>query len=154
MNGFVAQHRHGFGESKRSRSEAAFRAPSAVLALFLAALHLITALHFAIVPHGFCAGLGGFVHVHAASQAGTPSASQPRASGHSSLPLALADAAACEPEHCPLGFAGHGSVVVPAGGGLVEELTLSAVEPPAWLSRQTLAQARVLLSAPKTSPPV
>jgi hypothetical protein len=153
MNGFVAQHRHGFGESKRSRRPAAFRAPSAALALFLAALHLITLLHFAIVPHAFCAGLGGFVHVHAASQAGTPSAAQSQA-GSSSVPLAIADAAACEPEHCPLGFAGHSSLVAPAGGGLVEELTLSALEPPALLSRQTLTHAGVLLSAPKTSPPV
>ncbi len=37
-----------------------------LVACCLVLLQLLTALHFALVPHGFSAGLNGFVHEHAA----------------------------------------------------------------------------------------
>jgi hypothetical protein len=140
--------------SSRAGKRGLVRAAGAVIALFLAVLHLVTALHFSLVPHGYCAGLGGFVHLRgseaatARASAGTPN--QVRALDHAP---AVGDATCCEPEHCTFAFASN-SVLLPARRGVIEELTLTELQPRVLLGRQTAARAPVLLSAPKTSPPV
>jgi hypothetical protein len=123
----------------------------ALVALCLVLLQLATALHFALVPHGFSPGLSGFVHVHAAERAAQSRFAALERRG-SSAPELVSGGASCTAESCPIGFAGHHSVLLSAG-------TTSALLATATLPARTRtvsyvpARSRVLLSAPKTSPP-
>jgi hypothetical protein len=125
---------------------------SAVLAIVLVALHLVTALHFTLVQHKFCAESGGFVHLKASALMGARRTLDAPAARGTDANAVATETASCEAEHCPLGFAGN-SVVLAARDGVVETLTLVYVEPHPLLRRPAAEQARVLLSAPKTSPP-
>jgi hypothetical protein len=124
----------------------------ALVALCLVALQLVTALHFALVPHGFSAGLSGFVHVHAQPE-------RPSQSHFDRLPRALgalqwvSGGASCGGESCPIGFAGHHSVLL--AGNQASALLGVADAPSRARARHYFApRNRALLSAPKTSPPV
>ncbi|HEY5374887.1 MAG TPA: hypothetical protein VIK01_14490 [Polyangiaceae bacterium] len=122
-----------------------------LVACCLVLLQLVTALHFALVPHGFSAGLNGFVHVHAAF------AEQRSGAGHaehvaSQRPSLVSDAASCAPESCPIGFAGPHSLLLASAqaAGLLELAVTAQALPPA---RFAVPCGRALLNAPKTSPP-
>lgn len=125
----------------------------ALLALCLVALQLVTALHFALVPHSFSAGLNGFVHVHGVhAQPSQPDSRSARARRASAL---VASGASCSSEACPIGFAGHHALLLidrsPAdllAFGLERH---SERDPSVGFAT---ARNRVLLGAPKTSPPV
>jgi hypothetical protein len=127
-------------------------ASTALVALCLVALQLITALHFALVPHGFNAGLNGFVHVHAARAEHSAEAQLGRASRAQGAPAFVAGGVSCASDSCPIGFAGHHSVLL---GGSEASALLAVVLAPAPPPSNLLlaARKRVLLSAPKTSPP-
>jgi hypothetical protein len=125
---------------------------SALIALCLVALQLVTALHFALIPHGFSAGLSGFVHVHRA-RSGAAAAPEFGHEQRASKTLELvSDDASCVTESCPIGFAGHHSTLVessPATGRIALSITPErAPDAPYFVE-----PSRVLLSAPKTSPP-
>ena len=141
--------------SRHSRRAAHKPLPVRYAASFVAAclvlLQLVTALHFALIPHGFSAGLNGFVHVHSSVRAARSSAvrelqgSSPRASF-------VRGSATCAPESCPIGFAGAHSILV-ASSASSALLAGTSLVPRAPSARVTLTRSRVLLSAPKTSPP-
>jgi hypothetical protein len=113
---------------------------------------LVGALHFSLVRHSYSAALGGVVHLHAASFA--KSEPKPRApTSGSHAPSATNDTPSCSADLCaaanaPQSVAPHFDApdagVVAFGGARL----LSA---PQVVS---LASRRVLLGAPKTSPPV
>jgi hypothetical protein len=141
---------------RKSRSSHARRGVAAgdgvnLIACCLVLLQLLTALHFALVPHGFSAGLNGFVHVHAAL-------AEQRASGShaerfaSNRPALVSGAESCATESCPIGFAGPHSVLLAAAqaSGLLELAVVAQALPP---SRIAFRPSCVLLNAPKTSPP-
>jgi hypothetical protein len=124
---------------------------AALVALCLVALQLVTALHFALVPHAFSAGLSGFVHVHAQAER----ASQSRFEHAPRMPGQLqwvSGGASCASESCPIGFAGQHSLRL---GGDEAAALLSFATAPAFprAERHIAARVSVLLSAPKTSPP-
>ncbi len=135
------------------RSEAQNRAKKrdflAFFAWFLVALQLFTALHFALVPHAFGAGLTSFVHVHACAEQ-SRSACDSKPSATSSL---VQGAASCVADSCPIGFAGH-SVLELARFELGASLPVALPSSAPALFSYVPARARVLLAAPKTSPPV
>ena len=120
---------------------------ASLVAACLVLLQLATALHFALIPHGFSAELNGFVHVHSARGAAVRDL-------HSAPPGTsfVRGTASCEPESCPFGFAGAHSVLLAASAS--SAVLESSVELRAAPSaRVALTRNRVLLSAPKTSPP-
>jgi hypothetical protein len=123
----------------------------ALVALCLVLLQLATALHFALVPHGFSPGLSGFVHVHAAERAAHSRFAALERRG-ASAPQLVSGGASCTAESCPIGFAGYHLVLL--GAGATSALLTSATLPPRTRARSYVAaRNRVLLSAPKTSPP-
>lgn len=124
---------------------------ASVVALCLVLLQLVSALHFALVPHGFGAGLGGFVHLHRGRSA---RAEQPRRATElpSNRPTLVAGVAACAPDACPLGFSGPPSRPVPPSQ-LCSLIWLPAVSERVSRAHRACDRGRVLLSAPKTSPP-
>jgi hypothetical protein len=128
--------------------------PLASVALCLVLLQLVSALHFALVPHGFGPGLSGLVHLHRALAA---EPEQARASGATrrapNRPTLVSGVAACAPEACPLGFSGPLSRPVPPSQ-LCSLIWLPTVSE--RLSRGHIGAdgSRALLSAPKTSPPL
>jgi len=130
------------------------RSFESVVALCVVLLQLLGSLHFALIPHGFGAGLGGLVHLRS-TLAGAPeralagNATRPAPD----RPALVSRSASCEPEACPLGFAGQ----------LSRPVFASELSQLIWLpapSRQRPGQGivasrtRSLLSAPKTSPPL
>ncbi|MEI9939104.1 MAG: hypothetical protein WDO69_17940 [Pseudomonadota bacterium] len=127
--------------------------PFASVALCLVLLQLVSALHFALVPHGFGPGLSGLVHLHRAP----PSDAEPRASRATqrtpNRPTLVSGVAACAPDACPLGFSGPLSRPLPASQ-LCSLIWLPTVSE--RLSRDPIVanRSRALLSAPKTSPPL
>ncbi len=123
------------------------RAFPGLVALCLVALQLVTALHFALVPHGFNADGRGFVHVHRWLAAATESAPK-----RLSRPALVTSVASCSPDACPLGFAGPVSTVLasPALAGLIAPSFVTSSAAP---SLAPLPRKQVLLNAPKTSPP-
>ena len=137
--------------SRHSRS-AARKPPVRHGARFVAAclvlLQLITALHFALIPHGFSARLNGFVHVHSAERLRAVRDLRSAADGASWV----RGSASCAPESCPIGFAGAHSILfaASASSALLAAVALVQLAPSA---RVALTRNRVLLSAPKTSPP-
>jgi hypothetical protein len=124
----------------------------ALVALCLVLLQLVTALHFALVPHGFSAGLSGFVHVHAAAHAAQSRFAELE---HLRLPTPelVSGGASCASDSCPIGFAGHHSVLLTASATSALLVTAAQLAP-ARVGHYVPARSRVLLSAPKTSPPV
>ena len=125
------------------------RALPLLVACCLALLQLANALHFALVPHDFNAHLDGFVHVEAAPGAAAVTPPQ-----HPSKRAALVSGVlSCAPESCPVGFAGLLSACFAQAAlssliALPPALAITAREPAA------VGRNRVLLGAPKTSPPV
>jgi len=123
----------------------------ALVALCLVALQLVTALHFALVPHGFSAGLSGFVHVHAEASHAASRLELGRRT--SAAPELVNEGASCTSESCPIGFGGHHSALL--GGSQASALLAHLVaSAPALPSPYAASRSRALLSAPKTSPPV
>jgi hypothetical protein len=121
------------------------------VALCLVLLQLVNALHFALVPHGFGAGLGGLVHLHRAlagqgEHALTSGATQQTPD----RPTLVAGIAACAPEACPLGFSGPPSVPVPPSQ-LSALIWLPAISEYVSRNRVVADRSRALLR--KTSPP-
>jgi hypothetical protein len=129
----------------------------ALFALCLVALQLLMALHFALVPHGSSAGLGGFEHVRL--NAVRSPLDQERAQAELARKASSQSSefesgvSACAGDACPIGFAGQPSVL------------LAADVASAWLSFPRVAasvapsvpeapRSPVSLSARKTSPPV
>lgn len=129
----------------------AFQSLRAFLALLLTALQLMGALHFSLVRHGYSAALGGVVHVHASvARAETKPAAKVRGA---QAPTATGETPSCGTEQCSAANAPHS--VAP----LFESLQAGAVAFGAarLLSEHAAhaaAPSRVLLGAPKTSPPV
>lgn len=119
-----------------------------LVALGMVWLQLVTALHFALIPHGFNANLGAFEHVHAAPA----SAAAARQQLHGGVSSFVSGVASCAPESCPIGFAGPVSALFAraALSGLIALPVLVAVAP---RSSALLDRASVLRNAPKTSPP-
>ena len=113
-------------------------------------LHVVGALHFTLVRHGYSAALGGVVHVHALARA-EQKVQAKRASPQSTT--LTADTPACGAEVCPVANAPHGSAprieLLAAGTTDFGEARLLCKR--AACSTQS---QRVLRSAPKTSPPV
>ena len=134
---------------KQRRAPARYAA--SLVATCLVLLQLVTALHFALIPHRFSAGLNGFVHVHGAPAERAAVAPRTLQSASQSASL-VSERTSCVTESCPVGFAGAHSVLLAApGSGALLALT-SAVQAAA-AEGIALARSRVLLSAPKTSPP-
>jgi hypothetical protein len=130
----------------------AARYGASLVACCLVLLQLVTALHFALVPHGFSAGLQGFVHVHAALSEQRASTSHAERAPSSNRPALVSDAASCASESCPIGFAGPHSLLLAAAQGL-GLLELASIAPALAPSRFAVPRSRALLNAPKTSPP-
>ena len=129
------------------------RYAASFVAACLVLLQLVTTLHFALVPHGFSAGLNGFVHVHSALHDSRIGAVRDlNASSHSASSSWVRGSATCAPESCPVGFAGAHSLLFAASmcGALLAMVTVVQLAPAA---RFALSRSRILLSAPKTSPP-
>ena len=127
---------------------AATRALPSLVALCLVLLQFATALHFALIPHGFNASGSGFVHVHRWLAGQPASATQPAPN----RPKLVTGIPSCVAESCPIGFSGPPSVLLAPSelSGLIALPLVSALlESPS----ATPARGRVLLSAPKTSPP-
>jgi hypothetical protein len=125
------------------------RPAASFIATCLVLLQLVTALHFALIPHRFGAGLSGFVHAPQGCAAVAALRELPAAPRAASFQR---DRAHAEPESCPLGFAGaHSFSFAPsASGALLEGGAVASIAP--W-ARRALARSLVLLGAPKTSPP-
>ncbi len=123
----------------------AARALPGLLALGLVLLQLVTALHFALIPHALNAGLSGFEHVHRALESRATERAPDRPSLVTGVPT-------CAPDACPLGFSGPISVLFgrAAAAARVAVPVVSVNVPSAQLAR---CRNQLLLSAPKTSPP-
>ncbi|MEI9948412.1 MAG: hypothetical protein WDO74_05380 [Pseudomonadota bacterium] len=125
-----------------------------VVALCLVLLQLVSALHFALVPHRFGAGLSGFVHLHRVLAA-QPEQVQPSPATRRTpnRPTLVAAIAVCAPDACPLGFSGPASRPV-AASSLCSLLWLPTVREHISRDCSVRDRSRALLSAPKTSPPL
>ena len=127
---------------------------ASVVALCLVLLQLVNSLHFALVPHGFGAGLSGFVHLHRALTAESGRAFSSAATAPTtSHPTLAAEIAGCAPEACPFGFSGPPTRAVPPSE-LCSLIWLPALSESASHDRVFYDRSRALLSAPKTSPPL
>jgi len=119
-----------------------------MLGLLLIALQIVGALHFTLVRHGYSAALGGVVHVHASAAA---EKTRPKTAGPRTTAVA-SDVPACAAERCPDANAPHGSApqieLLAAGSIAFGQARLLAES--TGFSSESL---RVILSAPKTSPP-
>jgi len=135
-----------FRPSKQPRTRA-FRA---VLAWFLVALQLALSLHFALVPHRLGAELGGFGFVHVDGH-GLTETSKPSALPRGARAFVQGSASAAS-DPCSLGFAGLSTVLFarPALTCLLAREAHPSLAEPSAIS---FARCRLLLSAPKTSPP-
>ncbi|HKO47861.1 MAG TPA: hypothetical protein VJV79_09060 [Polyangiaceae bacterium] len=125
-----------------------------IVALCVVLLQLVNTLHFALVPHGFGAGLGGFVHLHRAltaepERASSSVAGQPAAN----RPTFVAGIATSASEACPLGFSDPPSRPVPPSQ-LSSLIWLPLATVHVSRAQIEIDRHRVLLSAPKTSPPL
>ena len=130
---------------------------ASLIALCVVVLQLVSALHFALVPHGFNAGRSGFVHLHRARVAAAERKLGGRVTGSApnrlDRPGLVAGTAACAPEACPLGFSGSPSTPV-AESALCSLIWLPNASSELWQPRIFVDRGRALLSAPKTSPPL
>ena len=117
----------------------------------MASLQLIGALHFSLVRHAYSAALGGVVHVHASTaHAETKPAIKRRGP---QAPTAMGDTPSCSADRCSAANVPHG--VAPEfestdAGAVAFGAARLLSERAAWAA----VSSRVLLGAPKTSPPV
>ena len=145
----------GFAKAGRARylwaSDAMTRLPGfssvrACVAWFVTLLQVVGALHFALVPHGYSAALGGVVHVHSVSASAVRRVAERG-------PALRAATATCISERCPVADAPQSS---PPCFDL--QATGSVEFGEARLLGERAARVpeslRLFLSAPKTSPPV
>jgi len=128
--------------------------PASAFALCLVLLQLVSALHFALIPHAFGAGSSGLVHLHRAFGAARAGGPQGRATEPpSDRPTLVSGIAPCAPDACPIGFSGPASTLVSACA-LSSLIWLPEVSELAASTRVVPDRVRALLSAPKTSPPL
>lgn len=122
----------------------------ALLALVVIALQVIGALHFTLVRHGYSAALGGVVHVHASARAEQRSRAKAVAARTTAV---TSDVPACAAELCPDANAPHDPAqrIESLFTGLIAFGGARLLSESAGASSESL---RVILSAPKTSPPV
>ncbi|HYQ40875.1 MAG TPA: hypothetical protein VER11_02880 [Polyangiaceae bacterium] len=124
-----------------------------VVALCLSLLQLVSTLHFALVPHGFGSDLSGLVHLRRAL---TTEQLGERANAATQLaperPSLVAGSASCDPEACPLGFCGQLAGLLEAGAHRLL-LWLPGCRELHLRANIVVTRRRVLLDAPKTSPP-
>jgi hypothetical protein len=124
-----------------------FKPLYAFVAVAVALLQLVGALHYSLVQHGYSAALGGVVHLHARA------AAKPRARVAQAVALVSAEAPSCGAELCSVASA-------PQSPALYFEAAVAGHVSfgEARLLGRALARSaearRVILSAPKTSPPV
>ncbi len=127
----------------------AFESLYAFVALAVALFQLVGALHFSLVQHGYSAALGGVVHLHALGRAEV----KPSARAVPGVAAVSAEAPACGAELCSVASA-------PQSPALYFEAAVAGhvAFGEARLLGRALARSaearRVILSAPKTSPPV
>ena len=127
------------------------RALPTLVAWLVTLLQVVGALHFALVPHTFSAALGGVVHVHSERHAQTNETGSRRVAQRA---VALvSDAASCSVDSCPLADAPAGSVL-PSASLATGWVSFGSVSLLGEHATRTAASRPVLLSAPKTSPPV
>ena len=136
------------------RADHRVRSLESVVALCVVLLQLLGSLHFALIPHGLGAGLGGLVHLRSKPAGAPERALASDATRPAPERLALVSlSASCEPEACPIGFSGQ----------LSRPVFASELSQLIWLpapSRQrtgtgiVVSRTQSLLSAPKTSPPL
>jgi hypothetical protein len=121
------------------------RALPGSVALGLVLLQLATALHFALIPHGFSSGLTAFEHVHRvlAQRATEPEPDRPSV---------VTGVPTCAPDACPIGFSGAASVLL-AHPAVTAHLALPLVAAHLASAPAPRCRAQLLLAAPKTSPP-
>ena len=135
------------------RAAHSVRLLASVVALCLVLLQLVNSLHFALVPHGFGAGLNGFVHLHRALTAEPARAlSSAATQSTANRPTLVAEIAACAPDACPFGFSGPPTRAVPPSE-LCSLIWLPALRECSSHDHTFYDRSRALLSAPKTSPP-
>jgi len=123
----------------------------ALLALSIALLQIIGALHFWLVPHAFSAALGGVVHVHAAPSSETRALSSGHATAGSGSSI-IAGAPGCSTDSCPFADAPAGTPLA-ENPGAAAEVSFGQPVLLAAASGSARPRARVLSNAPKTSPP-
>lgn len=121
----------------------------ACVAWFVTLLQVVGALHFALVPHGYSAALGGVVHLHAAPRAQAPAVESGLAEPG---PAVHADSASCLADRCPVADAPQSSpprfALLAAGNVSFGEVRLLGER-----STRVSDSLCLFLSAPKTSPP-
>jgi len=124
-----------------------------VVVLCLVLLQLLNALHFVLVPHRLGSGRSGLVHLRGAPTSKPSLVLASRATQPApDRPTAVAHHASCEPEACPLGFAGQLSRPVVASE--LSQLICFPEQNAHWDGERFVeSRTRALLSAPKTSPP-
>ncbi len=125
----------------------AFSSVRACVAWFVTLLQVVSALHVALVPHGYSSTLGGVVHVHAAARAAT-AVPAPLERG----PAVHATSATCSAERCLVADAPQSSpprfALLAAGSAAFGDARLLSER-----EARTPESLRSFLSAPKTSPP-
>jgi hypothetical protein len=121
------------------------RALPGLVALGLVLLQLVTALHFALIPHGFKAGSSGFEHVHRVLVGRVTERAPDR-------PSLVTGAPTCAPDACPIGFSGPVSAPL-AQAAVTARIALPVVTTRVASAPSARCRAQLLLAAPKTSPP-
>jgi hypothetical protein len=132
----------------------AFKSLRAFVALVVTLLQLVGSLHFSLVRHSYSAALGGVVHVHAASLARSEARSAaPSKSRGAQAPSATSDTPTCAADLCSAANAPQSTAPnfesLDAGAIAFGDARLLSEHPAPFA-----ALRRVLLGAPKTSPPV
>ena len=116
-----------------------------IIALGLLLLQLVTALHFALIAHGFNPESSGFEHVHRVLVSRATERAPDR-------PTLVTGASSCAPDACPIGFSGPASVLL-ARAAAAECIALPGISARAVSAPVARCRAQLLLAAPKTSPP-
>ena len=130
----------------------AFKSLRALVAFVVILLQLLGALHFSLVRHSYSAALGGVVHVHAPSFGKSESKATKRVRGEQA-PHATGDTPSCTADLCAAANAPQSvapQFEAPDAGAIAFGDARLLIEP----RRCSPASRRVLLGAPKTSPPV
>ena len=121
------------------------RALPGLVALGLVLLQLVTALHFALIPHGFNPNSSGFEHVHRVLVSRATERAPVR-------PTLVTGTPSCAPDACPIGFSGPASLLL-ARATAAECIALPGISARAVSAPVARCRAQLLLAAPKTSPP-
>jgi hypothetical protein len=116
-----------------------------LVALGLVLLQLATALHFALIPHGFNAGSGGLEHVHRLPVSRATERAPDRPSLVTGVP-------SCAPDACPIGFSGPVSLLL-AQAAITARIALPVAGHGVATAPVARCRTQLLLAAPKTSPP-